>query len=291
MPYRDPSASFGITLTPWVKRLLIANTAIFLVTYVFPALRLLPPLVRYLEFLPAAILQRPWTILTYQFVHGGPWHLLFNLLGLAFFGPPLEERWGSPEFLRYYLVCGFAGGLASLAFPLTPIIGASAAIYGVLVAFALAWPENPIYVWGILPVKAKWLVTFLVGLSVFYTVTGGAAGVAHLAHLGGAVAGFVYLKSPIAPSPWGGSRRPRRNGRRSRLREILDRIRRRPRISPPEPKERARDARPAPQRREVAVADPEIDRILDKIAADGMEALTPEERRHLEDASRRLRTN
>jgi membrane associated rhomboid family serine protease len=287
MPYRDSTASFGFALTPWVKRLLIANTVVFLLTYVLPALiPAVPSLIPWLEFLPAAILSRPWTAFTYMFVHAGPWHILFNLLGLAFFGPPLEERWGPRAFIRFYLVCGLAGAVASLAFPYTAIVGASAAIYGVLVAFAMIWPDNPIYIWGILPVKAKWLVTFLVGLSVFYTLTGGRSGVAHLAHLGGAIAGFVYLKSPLAPSPWGEIDSSRRRRKR---RDLLGVLRRRPRAVPQEP---AAPRPPTPPRRRPAPgADPEIDRILDKIAEGGMDSLTPEERRHLEEASRRLRTH
>jgi len=270
--FRNP---FGFAVTPWVKRLLIANGAVFLLVF---ALRGLLP---YLAFTPAEVLSRPWTLLTYMFVHGGFFHLLFNMLGVFFFGPPLEERWGSTEFIRFFLVCGIGGALLSLLFPHVPIVGASAAVYGILVAYAMYWPDNQIYIWGILPVKAKWLVLFLIGLSVFYTVAGGASHVAHLAHLGGAAAGFLYLKSGWGPSAWG---------------PILPRRRRR-NIAVVQSSDAGRPGARAPQsgpsvdvRKETASLD-EIDRILDKISAGGLESLTDAERRRLDEASRRYRTN
>src|SRR5690606_1798942 len=111
MAYRD-SISFGFGLTPWVKRLIIANVAVFLATWAAPVL------VTWLEFAPARVLSRPWTPLTYMFVHAGFLHLLFNMLGLYFFGPPLEARWGSREFLKYYLICGLGGAALSFVFGL-----------------------------------------------------------------------------------------------------------------------------------------------------------------------------
>src|SRR5690606_3126395 len=144
----------------------------------------------------------------------GLFHLLFNLLALFFFAPPLEERWGSRGFLRFYFIAGAGGSLLSLAFWNQSIAGASAAVYGVMVAFAMYWPDNPIYIWGIFPIKAKWLVGGLVALSLFSAVGGSASGTAHLAHLGGAIAAFVYLRSPWAPPAWGEVPRARKNGRR-----------------------------------------------------------------------------
>ena len=187
------SNPFGFVVTPWVKKLLIANGVAFLVTLAIPGLREL------LIFIPALLFPRVWTVATYMFVHVGIFHLLFNMLALFFFGPPLEERWGSRNFLRFYFLAGLGGALLSLFFPNQAIAGASGAVYGIMVAFAMYWPDNPIYIWGILPVKAKWLVGFLVGLSLFYALSGGQAGTAHLAHLGGAIGAFAYLKSPWAP--------------------------------------------------------------------------------------------
>jgi membrane associated rhomboid family serine protease len=92
---------------------------------------------------------RPWTVVTYMFAHGGFWHIFFNMLVLFFFGPPLEARWGSREFAKYYFICGIGGAALSFLFAFhAPIIGASAAVYGVMLAFALNWPDSPIYIWA-----------------------------------------------------------------------------------------------------------------------------------------------
>src|SRR5438309_522071 len=125
------SVSFGYPLTPWVKRLLIANVAVFLLTLGLPIVG------DYLAFVPSDILSRPWTALTYMFVHQGVWHILFNMLALFFFGPPVEERFGPREFIKYYIICGLGGAALSFAFAYnSPVVGASAAIYGVMLAFA-----------------------------------------------------------------------------------------------------------------------------------------------------------
>ena len=267
---------FGFTVTPWVKRLLIANGVVFLFQLALPALTY------YLGFAPAAVLTQPWSVLTYMFAHAGVFHLLFNMLGLFFFGPPLEERWGGREFIQFYLLCGVGGALLSLLFWDQRIVGASAAVYGIMVAFAMYWPDNPIYIWGIFPVKAKWLVGFLVGLSLFYAISGGASGVAHLAHLGGAIAAFLYLKSNWGPSPYGPRVRTPRTKRQTATKAV----------------EPERKARPATTHRtpvrtpaeETRLLD-DIDRILDKISAKGLESLTPEERTRLDEASKKYRTN
>lgn len=273
---------FGFVLTEWVKRLLIANGAVFLVTLAFPAL------VYYLGLAPGRLLTQPWSVATYMFVHLGFFHLLFNMLALFFFGPPLEERWGSREFLKFYLLAGLGGAILSLAFPGGLIAGASGAIYGILVAFALHWPDNPIYIWGIFPVKAKWLVTFIVGISVFYSLSGGAGGVAHLAHLGGAAAGFLYLKSPWAPAGWGAA--PRRRSK-PRQRGGLLPTSRAERRSEAVRKERPTVEARAARAREHERALDDVDRILDKISEHGLSSLTDDERQRLDEASRRFRTN
>src|SRR5690625_114046 len=120
MAYYDRSMSFGYRLTPWVKRLLIANTAVFLLLILVPALG------PHLAFRPSRVLFQPWTLVTYMFVHGGFLHLFFNMIGLFFFGPPLEERWGSREFFKYYLICGLGGAVLSFFFGMYgAVVGAS----------------------------------------------------------------------------------------------------------------------------------------------------------------------
>ena len=287
MSYSSYSSSpFGFVLTRWVRLILIANASVFV------AITLLGwlagwPLAEYLAFRPVDALWRPWTVVTYMFAHEGFWHLFFNMLGLFFFGPVLEDRWGSGAFIKFYLLCGLGGAVLSGIFPHSPIIGASAAVYGVMVAFAVYWPDSPIYIWGVFPVKAKWLVAFLVGMSLYSAVSGSRSGVAHLAHLGGAFTSFAYLKSPWAPAAWGEVYRTPGRARRPRgWRDALRRFRRRPRAEPSAP-------RPPQQTRplEIGRQPDDVDRILDKISEAGIGSLTADERRRLEEASRKLGTN
>jgi len=268
--------SFGYTLTPWVKRLLIANVVVFLVTLTNPSF-----FQRWFDFSPSELLLRPWGAVTYMFLHGDLWHLLLNMLILFFFGPPLESRWGSKEFVKFYFICGLGGVALSFLFASYSIIGASAALYGLMLAFAMTWPNAPIYVWGIFPVKAKWLVAFLFLLSLMSAFGGGGSGVAHFAHLGGIVSGFLYLKRDWRPGHGKGTRGP---GVRARRLAIVPREDRKE----ASPEQVDRDRRPPP--REETLLD-EVDRILDKISAQGMGALTPEERKTLDEVSKRHRSN
>ena len=276
------SNPFGFVVTPLVKRLLIANAAVFLVTLAFAGL------VPYLVFRPVDAIPRIWTLVTYMFVHVGFFHLLFNMLALFFFGPPLEERWGSQEFLKFYLIAGLGGALLSLVFPNQAIAGASGAVYGVLVAFAMYWPDNPIYIWGIFPIKAKWLVAGLIGIDLFYAVSGGGDGIARLAHLGGTLAAFVYLKSPIAPPAWGQVVAKPKKVKRPRNWNVLSGLNGM-KASKGDEDEEATAARAARVRQAHRALD-DVDEILDKISAGGMSSLTTEEKRKLEEASRKFRT-
>jgi membrane associated rhomboid family serine protease len=272
------SNPFGFTVTPWVKRLLIANAAVFVVTLIFSSL------VQFLQFEPGRLIPYFWTPFTYMFVHGGFFHLLFNMLILFFFGPPLEDRWGPREFLKFYLLAGLGGAVLSIVVPY-PIIGASAAVLGVMVAFAMFWPESPIYIWGIFPIKAKWLVGAYIAISVFYAVTGGQPGVAHLAHLGGALAAFGYLKSPWAPPAWGDTGSARKKGRDwgETFAGLVKR--------PVRTDEKTPVAPIAARRPPASRPADDVDQILEKISQGGLSSLTPDERKRLEEASRRFRAN
>lgn len=269
--YSDSYSFGGYRPTLWVKRLLIANGAVFLATWAMPWL------IRYLAFQPSAVFLRPWSVLTYMFVHGGFWHIFFNLLVLFFFGPPLEGRWGSREFIKYYLICGLGGAALSFVFAFnSPIVGASAAVYGVMLAFAMNWPDMPIYIWGIFPVKAKWLVMALAALSLVSAFGGSADGVAHFAHLGGFAAGFLYIKFDKA------------NGNPlHKMRKLVSR--RRFKVVPGESAAKV-EAPKARRRNENRELD-EVDKVLDKISTQGMASLTPEELRLLDEVSKRYRQN
>ena len=182
-------------MTPWVMRIIAANAVMFVVTNLAPGIE------RELMFMPAEALLRPWTAVTYMFLHGGFGHILFNMLALFFFGPRLEGELGAKRFLWLYFVSGLSGAALSFLFSFnTPIIGASAAVYGVLIGFTWFWPRSQIFLWGILPVEARWLVAGMTALSIFGGFGGGGDGVAHFAHLGGFLGGYLYLRS-AAPRP------------------------------------------------------------------------------------------
>jgi membrane associated rhomboid family serine protease len=274
----DPQRTFGIS--PWVRRLLVANLIVFLCQ---KTILVDPRFQAVLGFDPLYALARPWTFLTYMFLHADILHLAFNLLALFMFGPPVEERMGGRAFLTYYVVCGLGG--AALSFALMQVryvgvvLGASAAVYGVMLAFAWAWPDQPIYVFPFpAPIRAKWLVTFAVGISFLLALFSVSDGVAHLAHLGGFGAGFVYLKA----SAWWLARAERQVRRVTEPGVLVQSAR------------AAGSGDAAPNRRpppggERDAKHAEVDRVLDKISAEGIESLTPAERRFLAELSRKMR--
>ncbi|HEY5997835.1 MAG TPA: rhomboid family intramembrane serine protease [bacterium] len=175
-------------MSTWVLRLIVVNVGVYLLTAANH--RLLGAL----AFVPRLALLEPWTIITYQFAHAGLGHLLFNMLGLYFFGSRLEEHLGARHFLGLYFVSGVAGGLMSFLNFNTPIVGASAAIFGVFYGFARYWPRERVYIWGVLPVEARVLVVVMTVLALFGGLGFGGAGIANFAHLGGFVGGWLYLR-------------------------------------------------------------------------------------------------
>jgi len=276
----DPGLAFGYERTPWVLRLLVANVAIFLLTWVIGAAFIF----EWFAFSPRYLLTRPWGAVTYMFLHGDIWHLLLNMLVLFFFGAPLERQWGSSEFLRYYLLCGLGGVAFSFFFaPASSIIGASAAVYGLMLAFAWHWPDAPIYIWGIFPVKARWLVGFFFVLTFVSAFGGAGGGVAHFAHLGGLVAGVAYLR-------YGEGWTSQIAGRWSRPTSDRVTVVSGPAARTEERKRKVRVRSPQSPRGEEELLD-EVDRILDKISAQGMNSLTLAERRTLDEVSRQRRTH
>ena len=273
-----PERMFG--MTPWVRRVLVANLVVFLLQFtIFDQW-----FITHLGFVPKDAVVHPWTFLTYMFVHGGVLHLAFNLLLLFMVGSPVEERMGSRGFITYYLVCGLGGAVLSFALQqvvhVGTTVGASGAIYGVLLAFAWFWPDQRIVVFPLpVPIPIKWMVVFLVAVSLLMASAGGGDGIAHLAHLGGFAAGFFHLKA----QDWRLARaeqRVRRTSQPGVLVHPAGRAVRRSGGQEPRnrPTARPRDAQQA-----------EIDRVLDKISARGMASLTPAERTFLEEMSRKKR--
>lgn len=241
-------------MTPWVQRLIAANIGMFLLSALVPAL---PPL---LVLVPALLPTRPWTIVSYMFLHAGLWHLLFNMLALYFFGPRVELRLGSRRFLWLYGTSGLVGALTSLVFmPHAAIVGASAAIFGVMLGYARYWPRALIYIWGVVPIEARWFVVGMTALSLFGGFGGSTSGVAHFAHLGGFLGGFVYLSL---------------SDRRSAARRFQGLATPARRVDAEAPEQWSRI--PLDQLHPVNRA--EVEHLLRKLAVDGIDSLTPEER-------------
>jgi len=184
-------------LTPWVLRLIIANVVVFALQQILPALT------GDFLFAPRLVLVRPWTIVTYMFLHGGFGHLFFNMLGLFFFGSRVEERLGARRFAQLYFVSGIGGALLSFVLaPNAAILGASGAVFGVSLAFAWFYPRERIYVYGVIPVEAWLLVTIYGALELFSGVGRVSSGIAHWAHLGGyaGAAAYLWLADRFSPA-------------------------------------------------------------------------------------------
>lgn len=248
-----------------------------------------------------------WTIVTYMFVHAGFWHLVMNMFMLYSFGPRLEHRWSAAEFTKFYLMCGLGGWLFHLVFARDAlVVGASAAVFGVMVAYATHWPDDEVLVFGVLPLRVKTLVALLVGVNLIsgMATSSRGSGVAYLAHLGGMAAAWVYLRwgstaariervrqhvnvEPDHPDE-AGRMVPRQMPRSREQRGGVDDI-----VARSNAAVRRREApMPTPPRRASTVEAPresDTDAVLDKILREGIESLTADERRLLEDRSRELR--
>ena len=199
-PYGS-SYSFGPgPLSTAMKALIGANVAMFVAQY------LMPTLTEALGLRPAFVVRNLWVwqLATYMFLHGGLWHILFNMLALWMFGTELERIWGTRYFLKFYFVTGIGAGMLTVLFALLPlgvsqqlyvanVIGASGAIYGLLLAYALYFPERKIYMYFVFPIPAKYFV-LIMGLIAFYSSLADGSGVANATHLGGLLVAYIYLK-------------------------------------------------------------------------------------------------
>ena len=139
-----------------------------------------------------------WQPFTYLFFHGGIWHVLINMFVLWMFGSELETVWGKKEFLKYYFITGIGSGLVTIVFSLNsliPVVGASGAVYGILLAYGLTFPNRYVYLYFLIPVKVKFFVIVIGGIAFFSSIGSGSSGVSHLTHLSGMLIGLGYLKS------------------------------------------------------------------------------------------------
>ena len=184
-------------MTRWVKNIVVANVAIFFLTgFSGPVGGVFASQMAFVPR-PLAILTHPWTPITYMFVHAGFTHIFLNMLVLFFFGPRLEAKLGGSKFVRLYFISGLMGAALSMLFAIGPpirIVGASGAVYGVLLAFAMLWPRDAIYIWGVVPIQARWLVGIMTAMTVYQGFGGAQDGVAHFAHLGGFLGGYLYMR-------------------------------------------------------------------------------------------------
>jgi len=232
-----------------------------------------------------------WQLITYQFMHGGFGHIFFNMFALWVFGIEIENMWGSRKFLFFYLLSGVVAGLFYLSLsPLIGIppavtIGASGAIYGVLIAFGLFFPDRPIYLYFFIPIKAKYLITFFILIEIMFVNSAG-SNIARLAHLGGALAGFIFImldKNSVISLKRMLNWNFHVNGRNNPFSNLQN----------PFKKENVEEVKfyeinNDKRLSENKVTQKEIDRILDKISESGYKNLTTEEKKVLFEASKKI---
>ena len=251
-------------------------------------------------FRPGPLSETWWTAFTYVYLHAGLLHLALNIYTLWIFGPRLEVLWGSRSFALFYIWCGLGGAVFQAVLGGGSMIGASAAVYGVMLAYAMHWPKDELYLFAVLPMRVLTLVAMLVALDLLRGFIGG-GDVAYFAHLGGVAFGFLYLKKPqhmsvdqlrqrVSPAPdVGDDISPRASPRtsRSRNRDEVDEIVAQSKAAVAKRPSRLNVGKRAEAPRDAQAE--ELDRVLDKISRHGMASLTPAERRLLEETSRHLR--
>ena len=193
------NVSYRPSLFPDAIKILVSiNFGIFILQTIsrsenllFPLFGLVPKLV-WSEFMI-------WQPVTYLFFHGGIWHVLINMFVLWMFGSELERLWGKEHFLKFYFTTGIGAGILTMLFGLNsivPIVGASGAVYGVLLAYGITYPNRKIYLYGIIPIKSLWFVIG-VGLIAFFSSFSNASQISHLTHLSGMIIGYLILKKPV----------------------------------------------------------------------------------------------
>lgn len=252
----------GANFSGSIKILIIINIAVFILVNLFSKF----PWFSLFGLVPRYVFTRfmIWQPLTYLFLHSGLWHLVINMLMLWMFGSVIESTWGSRQFLFYYFFTGIAAGLCSFIFAFhssIPVVGASGAIFGILVAYAVMFPESIILLFFIFPMKMKYAVLVLGGINLLGAMSSGSSGIAYIAHLGGGVFGYLYLKNEFIKRQFM-HLEPGALLTRWRLKQMQ--------------KNQLRDKE----------FNQKVDEILDKISKQGMESLTQKEKMILEAKSR-----
>jgi len=285
----------GRMMTPAVKALIIANVAVFALQTFFGGglTGKIGPLTGWLAFIPheAIFGLQVWRFVTYMFLHGGLYHIGFNMFALWMFGSQIESRWGQRNFMVYYFVCGLGGAIVYGIFKLfgmetfVPMIGASAAVMGILLAYGMTFPNSIILFMFVIPMKAKYFV-ILLALIDLMSIPGGGT-VANLAHLGGMLAGFIFLRitipslgNPIGMGSLGGG--PGGLGGAWKRYQT----KRKMRVVRPEDKNHGGNGRTGDKSKK-SPNQQRIDLILDKISREGLQSLTDEEQEILRRAGRK----
>src|SRR3954468_16425790 len=242
-----------------------------------------------------------WTVATYMFVHAWLAHLAFNMFTLWMFGPRLEQEWGTGTFVKFYLWSGLGGAVAHLIFAQhTAEIGASGAISGVLVAYALRWPDEEVYLFGVIPMKSRWLVAALLAMNIIFALSPSSR-IDWTAHVGGMAFGWIFLKlyavgglnrvrGWVSAAPDESEDMPRavprnRAPMRDRGGNVDEVVARSNAIV-------LRESKPlqhVPKEETPKEYAAKVNGVLDKISQQGIASLTKEERRVLEEMSRKLR--
>ena len=266
---------FGGPITPMVKRLLIINGAIFLIQLVAGSYNWTLQQTFGLSYKGIQEL-KIWQLFTYMFLHGGWLHIIFNLFTLWMFAGSLEERWGSKLFIKYYIYCGIGAGIFITVMSYytgspVPTIGASGALYGILLAYGMTWPNREVLLYFFIPVKIKYLVLFFGLMEFFGTINQSDSGISHVGHLGGLISGFVLLKFFFKPRKFSSGAGAASNRNTEENGNSISAFFKKRRL-----KKKKREIEKRIEAKKI------IDTLLEKIARFGMSSLTYEEKKNLE---------
>ena len=252
------------TIPSGVKLLVIINIIVFILTelsgqrnMLFSSFGLVPNQV-WTNF-------KVWQLFTYLFVHSGFLHIFFNMFVLWMFGKDLEIQWGKNEFLLFYFTCGIGAGLMTVLFSINsivPIVGASGAIYGLLVAYGFTYPNRMVYLYGLFPLKVKYMVLGLGVIAFFASLSANQSNVSHITHLSGMIIGVLYIYFILN---W---KNIKMEYYRLRLKNLKQKT--------------------SAQNDEEVLMKKKVDEILDKLNASGWDSLTEQEEKYLTQASKEL---
>ena len=262
--FKDRLIPPTLTIPSGVKVLLIINIIVFILTELsgnrsklFLSFGLVPSMV-WTQL-------KIWQIFTYSFIHGGFFHIFFNMFVLWMFGKDLENQWGTKDFLIYYFVCGMGAGFITALFGINsiiPVVGASGAIYGLLVAYGFTYPNRLVYLYGLFPLKVKHMVLGLGVIAFFASMSASQSNISHITHISGMIIGLIMMYFNLS---WSGLKMWYF---KFRLKNISQQS------STNNDKEK--------QMRQ------KVDEILDKLNDNGWESITEKEEKYLNQASKKL---